>query len=280
MEHLEKKIDFVFLDSGTGGIPYMLDLKEKCPNATCIYVGDTAHFPYGEKSESKIISCAQNVVQHVIEKWQPRTIVIACNTMSVTALSALRTQFPNIPFVGTVPAIRLAGRESKNRKIGLLATNATVQHQYTQKLIDDFASDCVVEKRGDPALVAFVEHRLFFATEAEKEEAVKPAVDFFAEKNCDTIILGCTHFTHIADTMRKVAGKNVHVIDSRNGVSCRALDVAFQGMPLTEISEKQCANDESFFVTKQPSTAEEIEYKTLCAHFGIKWGGTMQFSVR
>ncbi|MBP5748108.1 MAG: glutamate racemase, partial [Treponema sp.] len=113
-------IDFAFLDSGTGGIPYMLELKEKSPESRCIYLGDTLHFPYGEKSSGQILACASSAVKLIVEKWNPRAIVVACNTISVTTLPELRTAFPSLPIVGTVPAIRLAARVTKNKRIGLL----------------------------------------------------------------------------------------------------------------------------------------------------------------
>ena len=218
-------IDFAFLDSGTGGIPYMLALKKKQPAARCVYLGDTAHFPYGEKTPEEVTDCAAIAIESIVRRWHPRAVVIACNTMSVTALDRLRERFPALPIVGTVPAIRLAARVSKNRRIGLLATNATVRHPYCQRLIADFASDCTVFSRGDPALVAFVEHSLFTATATEKRAAVLPAVQYFAAHDCDTIILGCTHFTHIAHEVAAAAGDAVTVIDSRDGVSNQALRV-------------------------------------------------------
>ena len=262
-------VDFVFIDSGTGGIPYMKDLKKKCSNASCVYLGDTAHFPYGEKTSSEIIECASNVVGKVIRQWSPKAVVIACNTMSVTALDVLRERYPAIKIVGTVPAIRLAAKESKNRHIGLLATNATVNHSYTQKLISDFASDCIVEKRGDKELIAFIEHSLFTATEEEKRKAVKPSIDFFREKGCDTIVLGCTHFTHIADVVQKEAGEAITVIDSRNGVSNRALDV------VGTCDFCKNSDDNTFFVTALQNSNDETEYKNLCAYFNIEWGGVI-----
>ncbi|MBO7638758.1 MAG: aspartate/glutamate racemase family protein, partial [Treponema sp.] len=119
-------IDFAFLDSGTGGIPYMLALKNKRPDARCVYLGDTVHFPYGQKTKDEVIESASQSIDLIIKKWNPRSLVIACNTISVTALDELRKRFYPLPIIGTVPAVRLAARVSKNRRIGLLATNATV----------------------------------------------------------------------------------------------------------------------------------------------------------
>lgn len=279
-------IDFAFLDSGTGGIPYMLALKEKQPRARCVYLGDTAHFPYGEKSPDAVTECAAIAIKSIVERWEPRAVVVACNTISVTALDSLRTLFPSLPIVGTVPAIRLAARVSKNRRIGLLATNATVRHPYCKRLIDDFASDCTVFSRGDPALVDFIEQKLFTATAAERKAAVLPAVQYFASHSCDTIILGCTHFTHIARDVAEAAGSSILVIDSREGVSKQALKVVAEANARSSCtSDAQSAGssmcgesepaDMSFFVTAC-TEQQRAEYETLCANLHIPFGGVLQ----
>ena len=270
-------VDFAFLDSGTGGIPYMILLKEKNPEAKCVYLGDTANFPYGEKSFKEITRCAANAVDLIIKKWNPRTIIIACNTISVTALESLRKEFPCCPIVGTVPAIKLAAKITKNNRIGFLATNASINHPYSQKLIKDFASGCKIFKRADPDLISFIEKNLFTATKEQKLNAVAPAVDFFCKNECDVIILGCTHFTHIADVIAEAAGKSVTVIDSREGVSNQAIKVEQQkiGAKNTEnLSEKNPSLplDCSFFVTSATINEQE-EYKLLCQKLGIPWGG-------
>ncbi|MEE3434509.1 MAG: glutamate racemase [Treponema sp.] len=278
-------VDFAFLDSGTGGIPYMLSLKEKVPNASCVYLGDTAHFPYGQKTQKEVVAAASKAVELIQKKWSPKTLVVACNTISVTALDDLRARFPSLPIVGTVPAIKLAAKVTANKRVGLLATNATVRHPYSQKLIEDFASDCAVFKRGDPDLIDFIEKKLFTASRAERLAAVRPAVDYFASNGCDTIILGCTHFTHIADDIQAAAGDKVRVIDSREGVANQALRV-FPGnqncLQDQAFSQDQNAGgfkvsetfpqDKSFFFTAATSE-QESEYRAMCERFAIPFGG-------
>lgn len=272
---MKKSVDFAFLDSGTGGIPYMLLLKEKSPERRCVYLGDTVHFPYGEKSFEEIVSCSSHAISQIIDRWNPRAVIIACNTISVTALDELRKLYPDLPIVGTVPAIKLAAKVSLNKKIGFLATNASVNHPYSQKLIEDFASDCQVLKRGDPDLIDFIEHRLFTATREEKMAAVMPAVDYFNSCGCDTIILGCTHFTHMAreidEAFASKSWRKVFVVDSRDGVSNHALDV-IKTAPEKPDSEN-LPEDMTFFVTSLNGDDEKKEYETLCSKFHIPFGG-------
>ena len=272
---MKKSVDFAFLDSGTGGIPYMLLLKEKSPERRCVYLGDTVHFPYGEKSFEEIVSCSSHAISQIIDRWNPRAVIIACNTISVTALDELRKLYPGLPIIGTVPAIKLAAKVSLNKKIGFLATNASVNHPYSQKLIEDFASDCQVLKRGDPDLIDFIEHRLFTATREEKMAAVMPAVDYFNSCGCDTIILGCTHFTHMAreidEAFASKSWRKVFVVDSRDGVSNHALDV-IKTAPEKPDSEN-LPEDMTFFVTSLNGDDEKKEYETLCSKIHIPFCG-------
>lgn len=272
---MKKSVDFAFLDSGTGGIPYMLLLKEKSPERRCVYLGDTIHFPYGEKSFEEIVSCSSHAISQIIDRWNPRAVIIACNTISVTALDELRKLYPGLPIIGTVPAIKLAAKVSLNKKIGFLATNASVNHPYSQKLIEDFASDCQVLKRGDPDLIDFIEHKLFTATREEKMAAVMPAVDYFNSCGCDTIILGCTHFTHMAreidEAFASKSWRKVFVVDSRDGVSNHALDV-IKTAPEKPDSEN-LPEDMTFFVTSLNGDDEKKEYEILCDKFHIPFGG-------
>lgn len=268
------QVDFAFLDSGTGGIPYMLSLHEKLPSALSLYLGDTEHFPYGEKSSEEVTLCASQAIQKILDLWSPKAIVVACNTISVTALDSLRKRFPNLPIIGTVPAIKVAAEVTKNKKIGLLATNATVRHPYCQRLIQDFASDCSVSMRADPKLIDFIEKKYFNAGPKERLAAVKEAADFFKSQGCDTVILGCTHFTHIADEMRTACGKGITVVDSRDGVANQAIRKIHEERKFDGKEAKSPVKNLTFFVTK--ANGQELsEYESLCKNLNIPFGGVI-----
>ena len=91
-------VKFVFLDSGTGGLPYLKYLLQKHPDEKCVYIGDTKNFPYGEKTESEIQENALACVQKIIFRWNPMAVIIACNTISVSSLDILRKTFDDNSF--------------------------------------------------------------------------------------------------------------------------------------------------------------------------------------
>lgn len=271
-------VNFAFLDSGVGGLPYLDYLKKLCPAAVCVYVADTKNFPYGEKSKTQIEENACGCAKKIIEKWSPDVIVVACNTISVTALDELRKRFPETPFIGTVPAIKPAAQFSKTRRIGLLATNATVNHPYTKKLIEEFASDCTIVSRGDPELISFIEHKFNSASEQERLDAVKPAVDFFRSKDCDCIVLACTHFLNMTEYFKKAGGGAIIVVDSLDGVVRHALEVeksVFAGVDL-QAERNSSDSSSSLYVTGFTTQNDSASYKKMCARLGMNFGGVLE----
>lgn len=283
-------VDFAFLDSGTGGIPYLAYLKELSPESKCVYVGDNANFPYGEKSHDEIVKCVLSAAKKIIDKFNPKVFVIACNTMSVNSLDILREAFPDTKFVGTVPAIKVAGDNSKKRCIGLLATNATCNHPYNQDLKNHFAADCKMVLRGDPELISFIEHESFTATDEEIEAAVRPSVEFFRREGCDEIILGCTHFLNLVEVFKKIAAPDIEIVDSRDGVAKRALNLlkGVAGMcPAEGVAEKTAAlrglwsqgetspAKPALFVTGFSDKKDEKEYDVICKRYNLEFGGLL-----
>lgn len=278
--------DFVFIDSGTGGIPYLTYLKELSPSSSCAYVADTLNFPYGQKTHEEIVSSVISLCKIIKEKLQPKVIVIACNTMSVNTLDVVREALPEIHFVGTVPAIKVAGEISKKRRIGLLATKSTCEHPYNQDLKNHFASDCELILRPDPDLISFIEHKSFNASEEDCVNACRPCIDYFNEKDCDVIILGCTHFLNIKDIIQKTAGDKIKVVDSKEGVVKRALQLGgvTGDSPVGKGSEQQSASEgkagmrsifPSLYITGFSDKKDEKVYNIICSRFNLEFKGVI-----
>ncbi len=258
-----KAYQYAFLDSGTGGLPYLAQLRSHAPSCSCAYVADTAHFPYGEKTRDEVIRFSLATTRRLVERFRPELVIVACNTISVAALEALREAF-SVPFVGTVPAIKLAAARSKNRKIGLLATERTVRDPYTDALIRDFAPDCEIVRIGDSTLISRIERELVTAGREERLAAVMPSVERFRAAGVDTIVLACTHFLHVDAEIREAAGPGIGIIDSREGVVQQALRL---------VTPAPGEGSGVFSVTGGIDGAAEERYRTYANLFGISWGG-------
>ncbi len=273
------KVCYAFLDSGIGGLPYLRQVKTISPEARCVYVADTERFPYGEKTVDEIVSSAVEVTGRIVERFNPRVIVIACNTISVTALEVLRKTFP-VSFVGTVPAIKKAGEISRNRVIGLLATEKTVANAYTEKLINEFAGDCKIIRVAASSLIADIEDRLVTAGEEEKLEAVTPVLSPFVSAGADTVVLACTHFLHITDVFKKALGPEVTVVDSLDGVAHQAHRVFLRSEENAGNRNEHCPPipsgwRDSLFVTGKLSPARKEKYGFYCGLYGLNLGGIL-----
>jgi len=213
----------VFIDSGIGGLPYCKDFMEKNPHEEIIFTADRQNFPYGPRSKEEIARILISLTEKIIKIFEPKIIILACNTATVSALEPLRGSFPYIPFVGTVPALKPAAKASKTGKAGLLGTERTIEDPYNQKIINSMDTACEIIAIAAPDLVEFTEHRLENAESEEKEKIVKKYIDIFREKGADTLVLGCTHFLHLLDEFRREASvpPSLKIFDSMDGITKR-----------------------------------------------------------
>lgn len=256
-------VQYAFLDSGIGGLPYYKRLTELCPEAACAYIADIKNFPYGEKTLDEVIALSKETVHKIIATINPQVIIVACNTISVSALSRLRKEFP-VPFVGTVPAIKPAASISKNKKIAVLATERTVNDMYTQKLIEEFGVHCNFFMRADSILVKKIEENLLTASEPEKEKAVLPAMEFFRAAGVDTAVLGCTHFLHLRDIFVKMCSPDIQIVDSLDGVVNQALKIS----PFRIEYKRNSKN--IFFITAEKNRSIENIYSVYAEIFNMQ----------
>ena len=211
----------LFFDSGVGGLSVLGPTRALLPNAPIVYAADSAGFPYGGRTEAEIASRVPALLGRLVERFQPRLAVIACNTASTIALEHVRSAL-DLPVVGTVPAIKPAAEMSKSRVIGVLGTEATVRQPYVDDLAEKFASDCTIIRHGSPELVELAEAKL--AGQTVTVEAVHAATQrmFSAPSGdrVDTVVLACTHFPLLADELRQ-AFPDVAYVDGGPGIARR-----------------------------------------------------------
>ena len=223
-----------FLDSGLGGIPYLLAARAHAPGERLVYYADTASFPYGDRSESEVRCIVRDAVARLMELADPRLIVIACNTASVVGLDELRRQF-DVPFVGVVPAIKPAVERGASEPIGVLATSRTVGGAYLAGLIRRFAPQARVELVAADELVRMVEYHLGEFDEGQLRDLLGPSIDRLRSAGVRTIVLGCTHFIHVRGFIESLAGPRVTVVDSVEGVVRQTIRLARGGAAVGDV---------------------------------------------
>ena len=211
----------LFIDSGIGGFFYCCEFIKNNPNEEVCCLADMQNFPYGPRGKDELCAILISLIDKLLISINPKIIVIACNTAAISALDALRAHYPDIPFVGTVPAIKPAAIASKNKKIGILGTARTIEDPYNQKLADECGSGCEIIAAAAPELVEFVEHRLEKADETEKTLIVKKYIDIFRAEGADALVLGCTHFLYLLDVFQREAAPSIKVFDSLSGITKR-----------------------------------------------------------
>ncbi len=204
-------------DSGAGGLTILSALQHELPHEDYIYIGDTAHCPYGVRSDAEIAELTTNACRFLVQQGV-KLIVIACNTASQAALNIVRSAF-DIPFVGVVPAVKPAARATRRGRIGVAATNQAVKAAYLHHLIEDFAAGVQVYAVGCPELVTLVEHGELDGPVVE--ETLHHVLHPLLSKNIDVLVLGCTHFPAMRSAIEHVVGKHVLVIDSGAAVARR-----------------------------------------------------------
>jgi len=215
----------LFLDSGVGGLPYCRSFRQLAPAEEVVYIADRANFPYGPRSQAELSALLIALMRLARQRLNPKMVVVACNTASVSALDALRDAFPDLPFVGTVPAVKPAVLQSRRRRIGVIATERTIADPYIFSLARRYGADCELVGLAAPDLVDFIERRYLEADTAERQAAVEPYVHSFREQLVDAIVLGCTHFLFLTGEFSRAAAPDLVVYDSVDGVAHRGMSI-------------------------------------------------------
>lgn len=198
-------------DSGLGGLTVVKELRKKLPGESVIYFGDLAHLPYGTKSQKQILAYSQANTRLLL-KHKVKAIVIACNSSSSIAGQALKEDF-NIPFVDVIqPAAYEAAGMTRNGRVGVIATPATIASGAYEKAIRRIQKSIRVFSQPTPLLVPLVEEGWLKedVTCAIISRYLKPLI----AKKIDTLILGCTHYPLLKPLIRKVVSSKLHIIDS------------------------------------------------------------------
>ncbi|MGM0769211.1 MAG: glutamate racemase [Pseudomonadota bacterium] len=206
-------------DSGIGGLSVAACIHQRFPHVELVYVADNAGFPYGDQPESVVIDRCRSLIASALREFPCDLIVVACNTASTVVLPELRAMTA-VPVVGVVPAIKPAAACSLNRRIGVLATPATIRRRYLDDLIREFANDCQIIRVGDPQLVHWIEDSV--AGKNLPRQPLSEALQPFREARVDTVVLGCTHYPLIQQQLKVCLPEVGFWVDSGDAIARRA----------------------------------------------------------
>lgn len=214
-------------DSGVGGMSVLKEIRKVLPDESVVYYADTAHCPYGEKSREYITDRARFITDTLVSKGAT-VIVVACNTATAAAIATLRQEYPEVPFIGMEPAIKPAALSTKTGVVGVLATAGTLRAQKYIDTREQFAEGIKVVEHIGQGFVELVEKGILTGPEAEK--AVSASLKPLLDEGADVIVLGCTHYPFLTQTIQKAAQtshpeRDIQIIDPAPAVAKQLLKV-------------------------------------------------------
>lgn len=245
-------------DSGIGGLTILKKIASLLPHEDIVYFADTASCPYGDKSKDTIINLSREAIKRLIEEGV-KIIVIACNTASTTSSTVLRGEF-SIPIVATEPAVKPAVENTKSGRIGVLATRSTIESGQIDRLAAMYGKDVIVTSQIGHSLVDLVESGQKDSPKTKEllESYIKP----MAEAGCDYIVLGCTHYPFLKNTIYSILKENGHedinIIDTAEPVAKRVEWVLRENNLFNDTNKKGSISFLSSSPTQTNKQLEEI----------------------
>ena len=215
-------------DSGVGGLSILRALRLRLPDASMVYLGDVAHAPYGARPPHEVVARSVRIVDWLVDEGA-QMIVVACNTATVLAIEILRARWPKRVFVGVEPGVKPAAARSRNRRIAVMATEATAASQRLRHLIARYAEDARVHVQPCPGLASAIERGVLDGPELL--DVLRPSCDAIRAAGVDTVVLGCTHYAFVEESIRALLGADITLIDTAAAVGERSASLWEQEPP-------------------------------------------------
>lgn len=240
---MDKKIGI--FDSGLGGLSILKELVKVLPNEDYLFYEDSINNPYGEKNDEELLEITSKIVDYLL-KEDCKIIVIACNTATTSCIEKLRNKYPNTIFVGTVPAIKVAYDNNYKNTI-ILSTDYTKNSKRVNELISEYHNTFqnIINISGENLANLIEENKM-----DEANDLLKKILTPY--KECDSIVLGCTHYSLIKDEIKKFL-PNATLIDGSIGV---AKEVKHQLEINSSISNSKNSGEITFINTKDSKLIE------------------------
>lgn len=243
-------------DSGIGGLTVLQKIIETLPKENTVYLGDTARAPYGTKSVETVLRYSFENTEFLVQKGV-KAVVVACNTSTAIALTQLRDSL-SIPVIGVIePGVRRAIKSTKNKKVGVIGTEATIQSGAYTRALKEADGTVEVYSRACPLFVPLVEEG--WTDNDVVEMTVKAYLGSLKQSGIDALILGCTHYPLLKKAIREFIGNAVRLVDSAEETA-KEVETTLKKAVLTRRNGKGI---HSFFVTDAPDRFIEVGRRFL-----------------
>jgi len=213
-------------DSGLGGLTIVKTMLQNLEDADIVYIADTKNAPYGEKSLKQIIDFSIKITDYLIDTYAMEVLVVACNTATSAAIEHLRHRYSNLLIVGTEPGLKPAISQSVAKKVGILATPATLNGAKYINLRNQLAQEYDVEvfEQACPGLVQQIESGTLDSPKTIS--MLHGWLSWMKEAGVDTIVLGCTHYPLVAKVIKEVMGREVNLIETSMPITKRVKELS------------------------------------------------------
>ena len=238
-------------DSGVGGLSVLREIRRELPFENLLYVADSAHAPYGEKSSQFIENRSIAITEFLVSR-QAKAIVVACNTATGAAVLSLRSKF-SLPIVAMEPAVKPAVSNTKSGVIGVLATSRTLASNNFVALFNRFGADVEILMQACPGLVEQVEAGDLSGSKTRN--LLEQYLFTLLQRGADTIVLGCTHYPFLTALIQDIAGPSVAVIDPSAAIA-RELRRRLNAAGL--LSEASYAGFDQFWTSHEPEKVKGV----------------------
>lgn len=236
-------------DSGVGGTSIWKEVHALLPNESTIYLADSKNAPYGQKTQEEIIELSKKNTEFLLNN-NCKLIIVACNTATTNAIKTLRETY-DIPIIGIEPAIKPAALHSKTQKIGILATQGTLNSKLFHQTVALYSDVKVVEQIGFD-LVKLIENGEMYSKRMTQllEEYLLPMV----AQDIDYLVLGCTHYPYLIPQIQKIIPEHIKIIDSGEAVAKQTKHI----LELNKLSNTSNHANHIFYINSSPEVMQEL----------------------
>jgi glutamate racemase len=223
-----------FFDSGIGGITIWESVNRLLPNENTIYLADSKNSPYGKKPNDELINISKENVEFLINK-KCKLIVVACNTATTNSINFLRKSY-DLPFIGIEPAIKPAALNTKTGKIGVLATIGTLGSRLFEKTSNIHGQNVEIIEQHGIGLVELIEKGIYSGSKIDS--LLKEYLNPMLENNIDKLVLGCTHYPLIKESIKKIINESINIIECSEAVALQTERVLIKSNLINSGTEK------------------------------------------